>query len=141
MYFSRCRITHAPHCFSLVLLIKSAQLFKTKKSVRKTIRLPSMTPCVVIKFNCNYLIHNFLDYHLKDFMYFEKDVGRELECSHLCVAQNGKCRSVNVAKKTNKSQKRVKCQLNNETKEINTESFVPDPSFNYYEPNYVGSNL
>ena len=68
----------------------------------------------------------------------ERLVGSIIDCAHLCLRENGQCRSINTEKAGNNAkQGGFKCQLNNSTKEHHAQRFKKNPSFNYYEPKKV----
>ena len=79
-----------------------------------------------------------LGYRLEDCSYIEKCVGSIMDCAHLCLRENGQCRSVNFDQTlSNEGKRRFNCQLNNSTKEKLIQKFVRNPSFDYLEPKEV----
>lgn len=61
-----------------------------------------------------------------------------MECAHLCLAENGQCRSINIKKAGSNSG--YKCQLNNSTKENYVRKFVENAAYSYFEPKSVRIN-
>ena len=79
-----------------------------------------------------------LGYHFVDCSDTEKRVGSIIDCAHLCLRENGQCRSINTEKAGNNPKEGgFKCQLNNSTKEHHAQRFKKNPAFNYYEPKKV----
>ena len=79
-----------------------------------------------------------LGYHLVNCSHTERLVGSIIDCAHLCLRENGQCRSINTEKAGNNAkQGGFKCQLNNSTKEHHAPRFKKNPAFNYYEPKKV----
>ena len=61
-----------------------------------------------------------------------------MDCAHLCLRENGQCRSVNFDQtQSNEGKRRFNCHLNNSTKEKLIQKFVRNPSFDYLEPKEV----
>ncbi len=75
-------------------------------------------------------------YRLDECSYSETRVGSIMDCAHLCVRENGQCRSINIEKSTT-SNGGYKCQLNNSTKENHFHKFLKNSAYSYFEPKNV----
>lgn len=60
-----------------------------------------------------------------------------MECAHLCLGDNGQCRSINIMKASSNGNGGYKCQLNNSTKDNYVRKFVENADYSYFEPKSV----
>jgi hypothetical protein len=58
-----------------------------------------------------------------------------MNCAHLCLRENGQCRSINIEKA--RSGGGFICHFNNSTRESHVQKFVKNAAYSYLEPKNV----
>ena len=76
-----------------------------------------------------------IGYRLEECSYFEKSVASIMDCAHLCLRENGQCRSINIEKA--RSEGGFICHFNNSTRENHVQKFVKNAAYSYLEPKNV----
>jgi hypothetical protein len=76
-----------------------------------------------------------IGYRLEECSYFEKSVASIMDCAHLCLRENGQCRSINIEKA--RSEGGFICHFNNSTRKNHIQKFAKNAAYSYLEPEMV----